>query len=125
MAEYKVIRILNQKEILINYGYRQGAYEGQEIRVIEPGEDIFYPDNNLIGNLYTIKDTLSIHSTYENFSVCRKIIKEEKKIYNPFDFTYVKTTFQDLNVDNTYYKKDWEKAITAIKVGDDIEIISN
>ena len=68
-----VINIMNNKNIIIDYGISQGAKRGQKVRVILEGEKIFNLDNIEIGTLDRIKETLEIVEIYDNFSICQKI----------------------------------------------------
>lgn len=71
-VECKVIKILDYKNILIDYGRIDGASEKDVIRIIERGEEIIYDGRNY-GTLDNIKAELSIQTIYEKFSLCRNI----------------------------------------------------
>lgn len=80
--EYKVIEILSNDKILINYGNSDGAKKGRNIRIILKGEDVLdYDTQRKLGTLDIIKEELEITTVYPNFSICEKIIIEE---FNPF-----------------------------------------
>ena len=79
--DYKVIKILNEKTILINCGYSEDTKKGDKFRIFEQGEAIIFENENL-GDLNKIKTTVEAVEVYENFSVCQKIVISES---NPFD----------------------------------------
>lgn len=115
--EYLVIKILNEKEIIINYGKEQNAHIGQEIGVYEEyGINIAYNGTNY-GNLNKIKGRLKIVEVYKKFSICQKIITET---FDPFSFDRkIATT---LNVKKTEEKSTY-KSYEPIKMGDPVEIL--
>lgn len=69
----KVIKILDNYSILIDYGYSEGAEKGDIVRIIEIGDEIYDCDETPLGTLDTIKETLEIVTTYEYFSICQKL----------------------------------------------------
>ena len=40
MQEYKVIEILDEYNIMINYGFDKGAVQGERLRIISKGEEV-------------------------------------------------------------------------------------
>lgn len=123
-TKYKVIKLLNEKEILINYGSKQGAKENQKVRIYELGETIVDPDTNEpLGTLDIIKDDLEIYRTYPNFSICRKLKNKITNALNPLsNFSITSVISEDLNLDkHENYKKHLKN--TAIKIGDNVDIL--
>lgn len=120
---FRVIEILDTTAIIINYGKNQGAQVNDYIRVIEEGPEVIDPrTKEVLGTLDNIKETLTIDTVYDNFSICKK--KTEKNI-NPleFNFNYKSTIIEQINVDESeigILKKPKNK---PIKVGDRVEII--
>lgn len=122
--EYKVIKILNEKEIAIDYGRKDNARIGQEIIIYEEkGPEITYNNKNY-GNLYKIKDHLEIVEIYEKFSICQKIIIEKINVLDTLTFNknreYKKATA--LNVKKIDEKTTY-KSYEPIKLGDHVQII--
>jgi hypothetical protein len=83
--KYRVIEIVNDKKILINYGIYQGAEVGDKIEIYEDGRKVIDPISHRdLGNWDYIKDTLSITQVFHLFSVCSKTVtknpqKEEEE----------------------------------------------
>ncbi|SJZ95507.1 hypothetical protein SAMN02745174_02065 [Cetobacterium ceti] len=78
---YKVIKILDKKTILIDYGKMNKAKVGEKIKIIKSGEDIYDLDGRYIGSLDSLKAVLEIVRVEEEFSLCQNI---ETKEVNPF-----------------------------------------
>lgn len=122
--KYRVIRLLNEKEILINYGSKQGAKENQKVRVYELGETIIDPKTKQnLGTLDIIKDDLEIYRTYPYFSICRKLKSKISNALNPLtDFAITSVISENLNLEkHENYKKHLKK--TSIKIGDSVDIL--
>lgn len=84
-----VVRILNEKTILINYGTDDNESllmknmdelklsVGDKIKIIEPGPEITDPlTKTSLGYLDFTKDTLEIVQMFPQFSMCQKIVRE-------------------------------------------------
>lgn len=81
---YKVIEILDPTRILINAGKNSGLTEGTELELFEPGEPVLDPETGRsLGTLDYIKDTVEIVTVYENFSLCKKIIRTKSNLLSP------------------------------------------
>ena len=124
--QYKVIEILNSKELLINYGSENGANDGQQIRIIKKGEDVIDPDTKeSLGTLDIIKGDLKIYRAYPKFSICRDITYKETSVLDPIG-ARLKTQipqYHDLNIENKDISGRWPVSTPPIKVGDSIYII--
>lgn len=84
-----VIRILNDKTIIINYGTDDNVSlisknmdelklsVGDKIKIIEPGPEITDPFNkSSLGFLDFTKETLEVVEMFPRFSICQKIVRE-------------------------------------------------
>lgn len=121
---YRVIEILNKKELLINYGKNDGARVGEDITISMVGDKVIDPiTKDVLGTLDIIKGRLEIYTVYPEFSICRDIEREERNIALPLGaLTRTNKRFEDLNVleeDMTYR---WPQSVPPIKVGDVITI---
>lgn len=115
--DYKVVEIINEYSILINYGSLNGAEKGDEIRIIAIGPEITDPitEENL-GTMDLIKANMTIVTVYEKFSLCQNI-KENvvNSLLNPLSQLQItKREKTSLNVD--------EKDITHREMPNDITI---
>lgn len=122
---YKVIEILNKKELLINYGENDGAKKGQHIRISDRGESVKDPETGEeLGTLDVIKGTLEIYAVYPEFSICRDITRYERELLHGLGLkTKTETVYHPLNVEDGDITNRWPKPIPPIKVGDIIELL--
>lgn len=126
LENYRVIDILNNKTILINYGYDHGAAVNDKIRILAKGPEVKDPfTNETLGSLDAIKENLSIVTTYSNFSLCQKIQTVTKSPFvNPL--AGFQTTFDEivsLNVDKESISDKKIPTDKTIRIGDLVEII--
>lgn len=123
-SKYKVIEIINSKELIINYGINQGAKSGDKIRIIEKGEKIIDPDTNEnLGTLDIIKGELEVFQAYKKFSICRDITYEERDLFNPIGVTRKRPIYNKLNVDQKDFTNRIPDTIPSIKVGDEVIVL--
>lgn len=124
MRNAKVIDIINFHEIIIDYGYKQGAKNGQKVRVVETGRPVYNLKNENLGTLDAIKAELEIVNIYENFSICSKITRKIKPVFSD-PFNIEKMAIEPLNVTNEDISGENIPEITPIKKGDTVEILYN
>lgn len=123
---YRVIQIIDENTILINYGATDGAEEGDKVRIIAIGPEIYDPlTNDLLGSLDSIKSSLSIVTTYEKFSICKEIRKTKSSIFiSPIDqFTTTTIDILPLNVDENEISNIEPPSDKVIRIGDIIELL--
>lgn len=122
-TQYKVIEILNSKELMINYGSSQGAKKGREIRISIKGEPVIDPDTKeQIGTLDIIKGELEIYQTYPNFSICRNIQYKDRNILAS-PFLRSEKYYSNLNVESQDMTHRLPANVPPIKVGDKVELL--
>lgn len=67
----KVIKILNECKIVVNYGSDNGAKVGQKLRIIQCYETIYDPDTKIkLGSIPINKAVIAIEEVYPFFCVC-------------------------------------------------------
>lgn len=119
---YKVIRIVDDKTIMINYGLYDKAKKGQKVRVFQKGEDIF--DNSIwLGTLDIIKEDLEIVAVYDAFSLCQKIVYEQPNPYQLLVSSQNINKVEKLNVDKSEIENLKYKSDEPIKNGDLVKIL--
>lgn len=128
MSEYyfRVIEILDEYSILINYGNDEGACEGDEIRIISTGPEVKDPETGeTLGTLDSIKSELTIVTTYNKFSLCKKIeITTNNILTNPLSqFQTTSTQAKPLDIDKSSISNKQIPNDTVINVGDLVEIM--
>lgn len=120
MVQYKVIEIISPKEILVSYGYENGAQKGDRLRIIEKGEPVIL-DNKNYGTYDAVKDEVTVHIAYEQFSLCKSATTFN---FAPLtELLTASTSTQSLNVDTSCLSNRKLPAITPIKVGDPVEVL--
>ncbi len=124
--DYRVIEILDEHSVLINYGRNQGADEDEQVRIISIGPEIIDPQTNeTLGTLDSIKAKLTIVTTYDKFSLCKKIETTTRNaLMSPLSqFETTTTKIKVLNVDESSISNKKVPSDTVIKVGDKVEIL--
>ena len=66
----EVVRILSNKELVINLGYNDGVKLDDEVIIYEVGEEVSNVDGVIIGTLDYIKAKLVVTTVYANLSKC-------------------------------------------------------
>lgn len=123
---HRVIEILDEYSILVNYGRDHGAEEGDEIRVIATGPEVIDPvTNEVLGTLDSVKATLTIAVAYRKFSLCKKIETITKNVLiSPISqFQTTTKTIKPIEVDEKSITNKKAPDDKIIKIGDKIEII--
>lgn len=120
---YKVIKILDTKTILIDYGSDKGAKEKEKIQIVEKGEDIYDSDGMFLDTLDILKDTLEIVRVENKFSLCQKITVEDTNPYLPILKLNTKVEKSNiLNVNEHDVLNIKYQTSNPIKVGDLVKI---
>lgn len=126
-AIFRVIEILDPTRILINGGSSQGLVEGDILEIFETGEKIKDPQTGeILGTLDFIKDKVEVVTTYEKFSLCKKIIRTKSSIFSPLS-EYVTTTsvhIAELKVNKEQITNRKISGNPIISVGDELRIKS-
>lgn len=119
-GNFKVIEIIDEYTLLINYGFNDGAVEGDRLRIYSIGEKVLDPDTKAeLGTLDNIKDIVQVEVPYENFSLCRKVRTVRKEILNPLSkLVQTTTTLESLYVDKTEISGRKPLKKEPIKIGD-------
>ena len=124
--EYIVVEIVNNRELIVNYGIKDGAAMGDKVRIYEVGPTILHPETKEeLGTYDFIKDYLEVTLCFDYFSICKKIIRKEKNNFLAISALTGGTTREvgEISVDEndfTNRKKDFSH---IIKPGDKVKII--
>lgn len=123
-AQYTVIKILSETEILVNYGTHQGAKNGDKLRIIVKGPEVTY-NNKSFGTLDRIKEHVEVTTTYEHFSICKKIMYTRQSILSPLAaIQSTSASIEPMNVDKTQIDKTLViPEVSPVQVGDPVEKI--
>ena len=124
IKEYEVIAIPTSKTVLINYGLKDGAKQGETLRIIQKGTDIIVNGKNY-GSYDAVKAVIEISMPYEKFSEC-KIFKYFKvNVLSPLQSLMQQTRkesqeFSKITLTNT----PTPPPITPIILGDVVQLIN-
>lgn len=125
--KYKVIEIMNEKELIVNYGSNDGAEVEDVIRIYSIGEEVIDPETNIvIGTLDIIKDELEVYIIYKNFSICRKLVRtSHNPILSPLaNISRTKVESMVINIDNSDITgRKLPNNPPPIKVGDSVIVL--
>ena len=126
MNEYNVIEIIDEFNLLVNYGLEDGAQIGDKLRIYSPGEAVIDPiTKTSLGSLDVIKDTVEVTTPYPNFSICKKIIPIGAPILNPLSQLLKKNRFSEpLNVKQEDMTHREIPEGSAIEVGDLVMLLT-
>ena len=122
-SKYKVIAILDNKRIAINYGRINNASKRDVVRVIEVGPEITYKNENY-GTMDTIKANLSIDTIYDKFSICTNRNTEHditKSALSSFSSNF--RIYEELNVNKEQISDLKKPKVSPISLGDVVEVI--
>lgn len=120
--EYKVINIIDNYSLIINYGKSDGADVGKKVRIFEEGTPI-YDGEEFLGNLDIIKSDLEIVAVYDRFSICKYIKKVTRNPFVSFNFERTYYESEAINVEKEDFSNLKYKTNTPIKVGDKVKIL--
>ena len=118
----QVIRILSDKEIIINVG-KAFLDVGDMISVYEVGEEIFDLDHTSLGYFEHVKNTLEVVYVTPKFSICQNIestIESPLNILSAFSPVTKKETLC-LDVNQSDLRPLQSKFTNTIKIGDPVK----
>lgn len=125
MSQYKVIEIIDEYSLIVNYGFNNNAEIGDELRIYAEGGPVIDPQTKeVLGTLDIIKDTVRVVVPYENFSICKKQATIEVPILNPLsEMMRRKTTTQKIDVDLSEASNRQITPKSPIQVGDSVLLL--
>ncbi len=116
---YKVIEIVDDITLLIDYGFDNNAKRGDTLRIIEKGERVMI-DGTDYGTLDPIKAIVEVITPYKQFSVCRKVMRGTVHLLDPL--ISARTTMLKMNPLNVDAEDMTNRAIPTsalpVKKGD-------
>lgn len=79
---FRVIKIVNEYLVVVNYGLEHEAREGDTLDIIKIGEEVLDPGTKeILGTLDLIKGQIRVKHAYEKMSLC--ISNERIVLTNP------------------------------------------
>lgn len=126
MSNYRIIEIMDEYSIIINYGRKDGAKENESVRIYAIGPEVKDPTTGtVLGTLDAIKARLSIITVYDHFSICRKVeTKVSNVLMSPMSQFQTTTKMAvRLNVRKEDISSKQPPQDDEIKVGDLVKIV--
>lgn len=81
---YHVAAILDKFHIVIAAGFDYSLSIGTKIEIFEEGAEIFDPISDIsLGHINLVKETLQVVQVDQKYSICQKILEEERVIPGP------------------------------------------
>lgn len=97
--EYEVIRIIDNKTIVINCGEKDNIEIGDKIKIYEPGVELIDANTKeSYGRLNTTKVIVTVVDTMPKMCICKKRNFKYKNMLNPLD-NFTKTIIDDEAID--------------------------
>lgn len=116
---YNVVRIIDEKNIVINAGKENYIKKGDKFEIYSIGKEIKDLNGNSLGTLDTIKETVVAVTVFPKMSICQKLTKTSLSPLLKFTKEQI-ASIEDanyLNVDTTEFEGGLEQDLT-IHVGD-------
>ncbi len=129
MFEYRVIEIVDEKTILVNYGTFNGAKRGDKVIIYRNGREVFDPETNeSLGTWDIVKAHVTVVEAFEKFSVCKDERVTPSSVLNPLatlDLFASTTTYETLPVNKEQITKDINPSDVIISVGDSVRVLND
>lgn len=115
---FKIIRIIDDNNVVINAGKDHFLEDGEVLEVFITGDEIIDPDtNNSLGTLDIIKAKLEIKNLYEKMALCYNAETSTKNMLVEAT-SFLKTSRLPLKVDMTQAQQLKTKSDKVIRLGD-------
>lgn len=124
--DYIVVEVVNESEIIINYGLEDGAVVGQSVRIYEVGPIIKHPETGEeLGTYDHIKGQLEVTTPFDKFSICKRIIRKDKNSFLTITALTGGTSKEiaKLNVDENDYTNRLNEFDKIIRPKDKVKIL--
>lgn len=115
--QIKVIKIIDDKTLVINAGRENGIETGNDIEIYQPGNEIIDPDTNKsLGTLDYIKAELEVVNVYPKMSVCKDVRTKTYPFASVLNLTQTYT--ETLNINPEDISGGFEDVDKKIRIGD-------
>ena len=122
-----VVRILDDKRLVINIGFNDGLKLNDKIIVYEIGENVKNIDGKIIGTLDYIKAELVVTNLYDNIAICqypKKNVTAFENSVSSISSSFISYQKQEsLNVDKNDIEPYERTHSDIIHVGDNVKKI--
>jgi len=119
---FKVVKIIDDKQIVVNVGSENNIKRGDEFEIYQMGVEVFDNETNeSLGTLDYIKGYVEATTVYPLMSLCKRIVLEKRNrllelTANPFEYTT--EVSKSLNIKAEDISGGFENIDRKIKVGD-------
>lgn len=127
--EYRVVKIVDEYLIVVNYGEIHNAREGDLLEIFQIGEKVYDIDSTFLGTLDLKKGRVRVLNVYKNMSLCEsdeKVTNSSSVGANLFFKVLTNSQVSSLNVDleqiSGGYSKDKD---LIIQIGDPVKLINS
>ena len=124
---FKVIKIINDKTLIINAGREDGVYNEDDIEIYSPGMEITDPDTGeSLGTLDYVKATLEVTNAMPKMSECKNVVVKKEKtlsMLSYYDDTREVKTNETININPLDISGGYEGVDPKVRVGDLVRII--
>ena len=98
--EFKIVKIIDDKTLVINAGYSDNIKEGDNFEIFEQGEEIRDPDTGEnLGSLDLIKETVKAVNVFKKICICKHYIVTS--YFSSITTSFLQSDYNTLNVDST------------------------
>jgi len=116
---YKIIKIIDEYEVVINVGSTSGFKIGDTFEIFVVGDIVFDPDTNKpLGTLDFIKARIKIKNLYEKMAVCTNVRNASSSVIETVNLLTLGGGPQPLKVDTLQISGGYSEDDRTIKVGD-------
>ena len=128
-SAYKVVKIIDDKQIVINAGSNSFVSRGNEFEIYQPGIEVFDDaTGESLGSLDFVKARVEATTVFPKMSICKHIVKETRSFLglgaDIFEPTKVRVA-QTLNVNAEDISGGFENVDKMISVGDLVRTLSD
>lgn len=119
-----VVRILNNKELVINIGLNDGLKLKDKIIIYEVGEVVKDQNDKIIGTLDHIKAELIVTKLYDNMAVCeypKKTVSAFEKSVASISNSFISYEEESLKVDEKEIEPYKKIHSNIIHLGDNVK----
>jgi hypothetical protein len=114
---WKVVKIIDEYNIVVNAGYEHGINKGARLEIFVPGEEVIDPDTNeSLGTLDTIKAYLEVKNVFPKMCVCENAETRQVSLLAAYHLTREET--KPLNIDSSQISGGLNKTDRKIRIGD-------
>lgn len=124
--EFKVVKIVDEYLVVIDYGEKHNAQEGDLLEIFQIGEKVYDIDASLLGTLDVRKGRIRVLNVYKNMSLCKSdetiASSNVGVLFRAFSNSQVVSLNVDVEQITGGYSRDKE---LIIQLGDPVKILKS